>query len=673
MQLRFKFLRGGCQITPQTLGPYTFAWSRDGVALSATGATLADVPPGGTHVYRVVVTYANGLSSTADSTVNVSSVGVSISGAPSAGVLRGLALTLGAGVTGATAPYGYAWTRDGSTFGSTATVNDTATLGTHRYELTVVDTNGCRGSATATVDGFDFSLALSPSERTQYQGGLDYQISVSLTSGSAGVPPSVALSIAQSISQVYFFPSTMSFGSSAVFQLSSAALGDHQVTVTATAGGGSRSATANIHFYYFSLDASPSTATIAQGASVTFTITPVLYPGSTSIGLPTAMPLSLTCSPLGASVVLPATIRLDQSFSVVLTIGTSTPPGPQYLCLNAGPGEALVFLDLTVTAADTLTSLSASPNPALFGQSVSFTATVTAAGGGVPSGTVQFKVDGANLGAPVVLVGGRASSANAAALAVGAHVVIASYSGTPGFNPSNGTLTATVNKADTLTALSAGPNPAVFGQSVSFAATVSAILPGAGVPSGSVQFKVDGANLGAPVVLVGGRASSSNLSTLAIGAHLITASYSGDPGFNASAASKALAVNCPGSLSFPLAVAGQDGRIITIATLLGTETTSGSHCSVQFKLVTASGFMIGTGTLTADHTAPGVVMLSAGRINLAGRALPLTFSGSLTMNGANGILKLTFTFSTGGPSRTVTELFTKIADGQFLVTSVRLS
>jgi RHS repeat-associated protein len=67
----------------------------------------------------------------------------------------------------------------------------------------------------------------------------------------------------------------------------------------------------------------------------------------------------------------------------------------------------------------------------------------------------------------------------------------------------------------------------VYGQAVTFTATVSAVTPGAGTPTGSVQFVVDGGNFGAPVVLSGGTATLT-VATLAAGAHALSAAYTSD-------------------------------------------------------------------------------------------------------------------------------------------------
>ena len=69
-------------------------------------------------------------------------------------------------------------------------------------------------------------------------------------------------------------------------------------------------------------------------------------------------------------------------------------------------------------------------------------------------------------------------------------------------------------------------NPSTYGQAVSFAANVAVLAPGAGNPSGTVQFVVDGGNFGSPITLAAGSATSSSISTLTEGTHSVSAIYS---------------------------------------------------------------------------------------------------------------------------------------------------
>src|SRR5262249_34400993 len=87
----------------------------------------------------------------------------------------------------------------------------------------------------------------------------------------------------------------------------------------------------------------------------------------------------------------------------------------------------------------TATALVSSVNPSDFGQSVTFTATVTSAVG-TPTGTVQFKDNGSNLGGPVTLNASGVATFTTSSLTVGTHPITADYSGDANFLASTGTL-----------------------------------------------------------------------------------------------------------------------------------------------------------------------------------------------------------------------------------------
>ena len=86
------------------------------------------------------------------------------------------------------------------------------------------------------------------------------------------------------------------------------------------------------------------------------------------------------------------------------------------------------------TIVATTTTLASSQQPSILGQSVAFTATVTPAGAGTPTGTVTFKEGAATLGSSA-LSGGQAALATAA-LAVGSHLIMAAYGGDTNFSAS---------------------------------------------------------------------------------------------------------------------------------------------------------------------------------------------------------------------------------------------
>jgi hypothetical protein len=97
---------------------------------------------------------------------------------------------------------------------------------------------------------------------------------------------------------------------------------------------------------------------------------------------------------------------------------------------------------------------------------------------------------------------------------------------------------------------------------VTLTAAVSAVAPGVGVPTGTVQFLEDGNNFGAPVVLTNGSATSLPLTGLTPGTHQFSAVYSGDPNFTTSTGGAADGILTNGS-SQRLQVVAPAGTTIT--------------------------------------------------------------------------------------------------------------
>ncbi|MBS0514191.1 MAG: Ig-like domain repeat protein [Proteobacteria bacterium] len=173
-------------------------------------------------------------------------------------------------------------------------------------------------------------------------------------------------------------------------------------------------------------------------------------------------------------------------------------------------------------------ALNVSPNPATSGQSVTMTATISSSGT-TPTGTVTF-VDGSTTLKTSTLSGGVASFSTSS-LAVGTHNISASYSGSGTIAASTSTVTglvvnaSTTTKATSATALSVTPNPATSGQAVAMTATISS---SGTTPTGIVTFTADGVAL-ATASLASGAATYST-TTLGVGTHILTATYSGDAG-----------------------------------------------------------------------------------------------------------------------------------------------
>ena len=184
--------------------------------------------------------------------------------------------------------------------------------------------------------------------------------------------------------------------------------------------------------------------------------------------------------------------------------------------------------------AKTSTSVSSSEQPSYYGDSVTFTATISnsSGNGGTPTGSVQFYIDNTAFGSAVNVDGsGHAVSNATTTLNVGAHTIKAVYTNTDdNFQSGNGTTTQNV-EAKTSTTVNSSLNPSVYNQSVTFTASISNSSGNGGTPTGTVQFYIDNTAFGSAVnVASSGHAVSNAISTLSVGGHTIKAVYTNTDG-----------------------------------------------------------------------------------------------------------------------------------------------
>jgi YVTN family beta-propeller protein len=183
-------------------------------------------------------------------------------------------------------------------------------------------------------------------------------------------------------------------------------------------------------------------------------------------------------------------------------------------------------------------TVASSINPQVYGSSVTFTATISPLAGsaGTPSGTVTFYDGTAYLGS-VALSSALTATFSTSSLSLESHSIRAAYSGNATFAGSaSGVLVETIIAPTTIattTTLSSNANPQVLGSSVIFTATVSASPAGSVAPTGTVSFFDGAAKLGTSA-LTSNLTATFVTSSLALGSHSITASYSGDTNFSGS-------------------------------------------------------------------------------------------------------------------------------------------
>jgi YVTN family beta-propeller protein len=228
-----------------------------------------------------------------------------------------------------------------------------------------------------------------------------------------------------------------------------------------------------------------------------------------------------------------------------------TPDGTRIYVTNDGSDTVSVIDTATNTVADTITvgsspfgvtitpppqatstSLISSLNPSVYGQKVTWTATVTSSGSVRPTGKVNFTWSGQTIGSATLNSSGVATLTRSN-LNADVFPLTAVYTGDGAHLGStsavvNQVLLETTSKAT----LNSWPNSSMQGQVVTFTATISS--PTA-LPRGPVTFTAGKTVLGT-VQLVGGKASLT-ISSLPEGSTKVTATYYGNSNIAKSSAS----------------------------------------------------------------------------------------------------------------------------------------
>jgi len=388
------------------------------------------------------------------------------------------------------------------------------------FSATVTAASPGSGTPTGTVDFYD-GLAI-PADQIG---------SGTLSSGAATFATSTLVSGPHTILAGYaddshFLPST-SAGFPQVVRYTS--------VVTITSSGTPSVYGQGVTFTASIQAAAPNTNTPPDGETVTF------YDGAKSLGTATLDPLgttpgvaTFTTSGLGVGT---HTVTVQYAGDGTFTPGTSATPVSQVV----NPAS---------TSTTVSSSWSTSPSDPVFGQTITFTGTVsvTGLGGGNPTGTVTFydgSIAPANaIGSGTLSTSGGVTTAtlNFASLGVGPHSIYAAYQGSTDYNgsPSSGFVSLTVDPDGTSTTLVSSKPTSTYGQSVTFSVTVAASSPGSGTPSGTVTFFDGDPTVPANAIGTGGLDNNGHTtfadSTLAFGVHTITAVYGGSSTFGTSSA-----------------------------------------------------------------------------------------------------------------------------------------
>lgn len=281
-----------------------------------------------------------------------------------------------------------------------------------------------------------------------------------------------------------------------------------------------------------------------------------------------------------------------------------------------------------IGAAASTVTVTSSANPAVYGQPVTLTATVTDSEGQTPTGFVVF-AEGSTVYGTVSLSGGTAR-VSLPAIVVGMHTINVQYSGDSSDAPAKISLKQTITGVSSSTVVTTSAEPSTYGQGVTFTAAVSGSL---GTADGTVTFKNGPAVLGT-VSLIGGQAMLV-VSTLNGGTHTINAVYSGNSEYAQSSGSVSQIIE-PAATTTTLASSQNPstyGDPVTFTATVGSGATAAPTGNVTIK----DGKTI-LGTVPLIN---GQAQISTSLLTTGGHTLTATYTGSANFSKSSGTISQT--------------------------------
>lgn len=277
-------------------------------------------------------------------------------------------------------------------------------------------------------------------------------------------------------------------------------------------------------------------------------------------------------------------------------------------------------MNLVVLPVHTTTSLVANPTPSSFGKPVNFKVTMHAKPPAIsiPNGSIQFYVDAISVGLVDLDEEGKASFTYSE-MEVGNHAISAIYQGNENFFGSKADLTHQVGKADSTIALTSLDDLSIYEPSVTVQAKVSSSV---GIPSGSVQFLVDGVNNGVPIELDDRGQVSLTIQNWLTGTHIVQANYLGDEHFNPSSATlqqEAKAV--PTSIDL---TSSQNPSLYGELIGIIAKVSSGDLQPMGYVQFKVNGKAVGTAQLLPRN---GEVMISLNQLNAGSHEIVADYLG----------------------------------------------
>jgi hypothetical protein len=368
------------------------------------------------------------------------------------------------------------------------------------------------------------------------------------------------------------------------------------------------------YIYYFTKDnAGNYSSETYEWVSIDTTppVTTASLSGTISSGsiYQTAVQVTLSASTTGGSGVAYTYYELDggaqKTYGSPFTVSALGSHSIKYWSVS---GSSEVGATTTTTfsiASPTTATLVATPNPAVLGNSVKMTATLTATLSGTPTGTVTFWNGATNLGTGIL--DGGIAKLSTTALPAGALTLQVSYPATGNFLATNSApFDETVNE-NTTTVVTSSANPIVYGGTVTLTAQVTP--SSSGTPTGSVSF-YNGSTLVGFEGLNSSGVATLPTNSLPAGVLSITGVYSGDSTYLTSTSAvlketvnkaaqtitfATLPTQTYGAAPFTVSATATSGLAVTF-----TSTTT-TVCTVSGSTVT----LVAHGTCTIEATQAG--------------------------------------------------------------------
>jgi hypothetical protein len=618
--------------------------------LDATGKATLSATSLAAGSHNVTASYSgdtnfSGSSATFSETINKGSSATTLAASPNPNTF-GQTITFTTAVTaqtGTAIPTGTVTLLDGATSLGTATLDSqgraifnisSLSVGTHTIVASYTGDSNFANSASSPVSQVvnkttsATTLTASPNPSVFGQA-VTLAATVTQSSGGSGIPTG---SVSFSDGSTVLGTSQLDNTGKASLAISSLTAGTHPITVAYAGDANFQPSASSI--------VTQTVTKSATAASVVITPTPSNFGQTISLtasvsasggaGIPTG---SVTFTDGSATL---GNATLDTSGKATLAISTLAAGAHSIVVSYAGDsnfqGSVSPSVTQTVNKSGSTTNLTSSPNPSSFGQSITFTVTVnSAAGGGTPSGTVNFTDGAVTLGSAVLDKSGTATFSTGS-LSVGSHSIIANYGGDGNFlSSSSAATTQIVSKSASATVVASSQTSSTFGQALTFTAAVSPSGSGNGIPSGSINF-TDGVTLLGTATLDNTGKSTFTTSTLSVGTHNVAAVYAGDSNFSSSSSTPLQQIVSKGNTSTSL-TASPNPSVFGQAVVLSVTVSAAGGAGVPSGTVSFIDGSTALGTATLDNN--GKATLSVTSLAVGSHNITASYTGNGSFNGSS--------------------------------------